>query len=58
MSPNYPGGMWEWTIQSDLDHYSLVMVPYGSPQEPEGHIGIYLGNGKGVPLQYRQRCSL
>lgn len=51
----YSGGMYEWTLQrkwtpyiegsTELLEFALVMVPYCSPLEKEGHIGIYLGEG-------------
>lgn len=51
----YSGGMYEWTLQRKWNPYidektvipdfSLVMVPYNSPLEQDGHIGIYLGDG-------------
>ena len=53
---DYSGGMAEWTTQkawrplkpeeTDIGAYALLMVPYGTPWEQQGHIGIYLGEDR------------
>ena len=65
---DYDGGMEEWTYQvawipiirneTVIPNYSLVMMPFGSEHEKEGHIGICIDEvvyhsmgGKGITTE-------